>query len=436
MKKKKLILVSFDALSCTDLEYVKTLPHFSRIMKEGAYCTHVHSVYPSLTFPSHASIATGCRPSSHGIVNNYVLEPFARIHKWNFYASSLTRRAIWDYAAENGKRVMNMSWPVSAGGKMAYSMPEMSPVKPKVWNLDSFVRQMKVLCKYGTPRFAMRTLLSDRELPKAWFLGKQPNLDMSMMDRFLDAVNRYDFDIAMLHIYGLDDTKHTYGIYSGKCRYYLKEYDRFVGQLMDYARQCSDQNVTLLFTGDHSQKQVSYAIHGNMVLERLGYCTYESKRLTGYRAYLDSGDGMAYIYIKGGDKEQVTARVKEAFAANRGVSRVMDKQDFENLGCDKEADLVLEARDGYYFESGYEEAADEEGIVNSHYQGVHGYLPDGENYQTMMFAWGEDVAPFQVETMGIIDILPSVCHWLNMKIDPVDGTARTQMWKKRTGGDS
>ncbi|MFT4105200.1 MAG: ectonucleotide pyrophosphatase/phosphodiesterase [Lacrimispora sp.] len=435
MKRKKLILVSLDALSCTDLKYVKTLPHFSRIMEEGAYCTHVHSVYPSLTFPSHASIATGCRPSSHGIVNNYVLDPFAKIQKWNFYASNLKRRAIWDYANESGKRLMSMSWPVSAGAHMAYSMPEMSPVKPKVWNMDSFVRQMKVLCKYGTPGFAVRTLLADRALPKAWFLGKQPHLDLSMMNRFLDALNRYDFDIALLHIYGLDDAKHTDGIYSKKSRYYLRQYDKFVGQLMEYARQRDNEDVTLLFTGDHSQKQVSYAIHGNMVLERLGFCVYEKEKLADYRAYLDSGDGMAYIYIKGGDKEPVIAAIKEAFAANRGVSRVMEKEDFEHLGCAKEADLVLEAKDGYYFESGYEASADEEGIVESHYKGVHGYLPDGKDYQTMMFAWGEDVAPVKMETMGIIDILPSICHWLNMKTDPMDGIARKEMWKEETGGD-
>lgn len=115
MKKKKLLLISLDALSCTDFAYIQTLPNFQRLIAEGAYCPNETSVYPSLTFPCHASIATGCVPDSHGIVNNYILNPFSKLPKWNFYASNLKRKAIWDYAAENGKRVLNMSWPVSAG---------------------------------------------------------------------------------------------------------------------------------------------------------------------------------------------------------------------------------------------------------------------------------------------------------------------------------
>ena len=36
MKRKKVILISLDALGDTDLEYVNMLPHFSGIMEEGA----------------------------------------------------------------------------------------------------------------------------------------------------------------------------------------------------------------------------------------------------------------------------------------------------------------------------------------------------------------------------------------------------------------
>ena len=79
MKRKKILLVSLDALGDTDLEYVRTLPNFSKIMRAGAWCGRVNSVYPSLTFPSHASIATGCVPDSHGIVNNYMFLPFEKL---------------------------------------------------------------------------------------------------------------------------------------------------------------------------------------------------------------------------------------------------------------------------------------------------------------------------------------------------------------------
>ena len=164
MKRKKLLLISLDALCESDFETVRNLPNFSKIITEGAYCPHVNAVYPSLTFPCHTSIATGCTPDTHRIVNNYVFDPYAEKPSWNFYASNIKCKAIWDYARESGKRVLSMSWPVSSGAKMTYSIPEMSPAKPRIWNAQNFMRQVNIVRRYGTPGFAVRTMLETKGL--------------------------------------------------------------------------------------------------------------------------------------------------------------------------------------------------------------------------------------------------------------------------------
>ncbi len=434
MKRKKVILISLDALGDTDLEYVKTLPHFSRIMEEGAWCSSVNSVYPSLTFPSHASIATGCVPDSHGVVNNYMFLPFEKIPKWNSFASVLKRKAIWDYANENHKKVLSMSWPVSAGAKMTYSMPEMAPAKPKIWNMSTFFAQLDVLRKYGTPKFAIETLLSKRNLPKSWFLGKQPQLDQAMIKCFEDAIRKKDFDIAMLHIYGMDDAKHTVGTQGPEIKRYLRAYDRFVGRLMDYCDSRDGENVTLMVTGDHGQKDVRQAIYGNLILEDMGYLTFREGQLSEYGIYMDGGDGMAYLYVREGaditqeDIDKAAARFEEV----PGVLKVMRPEEFRPLGCDSRAALVLEAAGGYSFESGYEAKALEDPFrtMESHYKGLHGYLPDTDGYRTMFFCYGQDVAPVRIERMGIIDILPTLLSWMDMKGDEnMDGKAVGQVWK-------
>ena len=38
MKRKKLLLISLDALCESDFETVRNLPNFSKIITEGAYC--------------------------------------------------------------------------------------------------------------------------------------------------------------------------------------------------------------------------------------------------------------------------------------------------------------------------------------------------------------------------------------------------------------
>lgn len=45
MKRKKLLLISLDALCESDFETVRNLPNFSKIITEGAYCPHVNAVY-------------------------------------------------------------------------------------------------------------------------------------------------------------------------------------------------------------------------------------------------------------------------------------------------------------------------------------------------------------------------------------------------------
>ena len=42
----------------------------------------------------------------------------------------------------------------------------------------------------------------------------------------------------------------------------------------------------------------------------------------------------------------------------------------------------------------------------------------------MFFCYGADVRPgFEIQDMCITDIMPTICHWMNMPIEPVDGKA-------------
>ena len=425
MKRKKLLLISLDALCESDFETVRNLPNFSKIITEGAYCPHVNAVYPSLTFPCHTSIATGCTPDTHRIVNNYVFDPYAEKPSWNFYASNIKCKAIWDYARESGKRVLSMSWPVSSGAKMAYSIPEMSPAKPRIWNAQNFMRQVDIVRRYGTPGFAVRTMLETKGLTKAWFFGAQPDLDNLMMRSFEHNIVRRDFDIALLHIYGLDDAKHGNGIHGEKIDGYLRRYDAFLGRLMHYCDTRSDENVTLIATGDHGQKNVTWAIYGNMLLADMGLVTYENEHLSSYRVYLDSCDGMAYLYLADGADSALAEQAITRFTSLPGVKKVMRPEEFAPLGCDHKAYAVIEAEDGYQFESGYKAAAlsSDTRTVRSHYHGIHGYYPDTDGYRTMTWFYGQDVAPQQIPKMCITDILPSVLEWMQIPFESMDGKA-------------
>lgn len=423
---KKVVLVSLDALAGDEYELIRGLPGFSRLLARGAWCTQEQSVYPTLTYPCHASMMTGCTPGVHGVVNNHVFHPGAKLPRWNFYATRLKKPALWDYANRVGKKTLSMSWPVSAGGAIRWSMPEMTPAKPKIWNGDSFIRQLGVFAKYGTPWFAIKNLLCRGGLPKAWFLGRQPQLDECMLSAFLQALERYPFDIALLHVYGMDDAKHQHGVGSPQAHAFLKKYDAFVEKLLDYADAQHEKgnSVLLLITGDHSQRNAHSMIHGNLLLEQMGLCTVESGALTSWKAYVDSGDGMAYVYLNEladeSEKARTLARIRERFRAHPGVAAVMEPEEFLPLGCDPAAALVLEGADGYGFAKGVagsENGVDGDGVSHDAPRALHGYLPTREDYRTLLLACGDGVRQGSLPQMSIMDLLPTICKWMDIPLE-------------------
>lgn len=68
------VLVSFDGFRPDYLRRFHT-PSFERLAARGARADGLVSVFPSLTFPAHYSIATGLHPEAHGIVANRFHDP-------------------------------------------------------------------------------------------------------------------------------------------------------------------------------------------------------------------------------------------------------------------------------------------------------------------------------------------------------------------------
>lgn len=66
MNDRKFIVMSADALVTEDLELLKTQPNYKRYVEGGARMESMLSVYPSVTYPAHTSMATGCLPGKTG----------------------------------------------------------------------------------------------------------------------------------------------------------------------------------------------------------------------------------------------------------------------------------------------------------------------------------------------------------------------------------
>ncbi len=75
------LVISIDALITADIQRLKELPHLGKIMKKASWVEDIFCIYPTLTYPCHATITTGCWPDRHGIINNEKFQPLAEVTK-------------------------------------------------------------------------------------------------------------------------------------------------------------------------------------------------------------------------------------------------------------------------------------------------------------------------------------------------------------------
>ena len=422
---KKVILISLDALSCNELAFLKKQPGFSRMIEKGSYCPNVYSVYPSVTFSCHASMDTGCLPAKHGIVSNHLIKPTAPKPPNNWYAKNIKRKTISDYAAEQNRKCLSVAWPMNAGNiTAALCWPDVAP-DDRTWDEDGLKRLRDIFSEYGKGEdFLERFFFSTPGLPEAWMRSDYPALDDLMLNTTYNMLTAYEWDIIMLHVFGMDSLKHDLGADHPDKYEVLKLYDQHISRFLDYVdNPPQNEDIALFVTGDHAALDIQKDVHINMLLEKMGLCRYENGRIVEWDAYFDTCDGMAQMYVRSGcDAEAIARQVSQSLEKHPAIVHCFFPKDIEELGCDRNAALAVEARQGYSISSVWNEKADQEYITESLEKATHGYLPSLPNYQTLFFAYGPSVAPgYVIDSMCIMDIFPTICTHLGIKTEPVDG---------------
>ena len=93
LERPYVVLVSFDGFRPDYLDRFDT-PSFDRLTVAGVAAEGLIPVFPSLTFPSHYSIATGLYPEHHGIVGNRFYDP-ARGAEFDYRGGDAARDGSW-----------------------------------------------------------------------------------------------------------------------------------------------------------------------------------------------------------------------------------------------------------------------------------------------------------------------------------------------------
>lgn len=414
---KHLIVISYDAFSEDQWEMASRLPNLSKLIKNGAHSNQLKSVYPTLTYVVHTTIATGVYPDKHGIHHNNPFQPFVKEKEqsWFWFRNAIKVPTIYDAAREHNMSTAGILWPVSGKSSIQYNIPEIRAI-------NNENQALKVL-KSGSPLYCIEMELKYGRLRKGI---EQPYLDDFTTKVAIETIKRKKPNLLMMHLIDLDDAKHVYGTDSDEVKRVIIRMDKRLGDIIQAVDEAGIKDDTVfLVLGDHGHFNVRYKVHLNNLLQEKGLI-YEENGEMKWRAYFQCGGGSAYLHIKEGDEEaeQLALAVIQEYMDEdaSGIEEMYTRERLNQLHVGPSTKYMLEARRGYCFD----ESMDEPTIVDLDKQGIkyatHGYSPDKEDYRCNLVISGNKVkSDFPIGDLKMVDIAPTMAKILGIDFNLCDG---------------
>ena len=427
--EKRLIVISHDALVYEDLDTLKQLPNFSKIWKQTSLVERVRSVYPTVTYPCHATMMTGLYPDGHGIINNEQLNMCERSSPWIHFYDALKAPTVFNMAKTNGLSTAAVFWPVTghrpgAQCPVDYLVNEYWPQSEGETHYDCFVNSgstPEVMEKCVAPNLPFIT-----RYPRA-----HPHLDHFIHAAACDIIRAFKPNLLMLHPAIMDYYRHRSGLFTPLVTHGLHEVDMWFGLIM---KACEDAGVldetNFIITSDHGQLNSVRLAAPNVVFAEHGLIDVDNdKNITDYRAFCKSSGMSAHIFLKDpGD----TKTYDETYAL---LKKMRDEEVYGISEVFTADEILAKERlsGGFSFvveTDGYSAFANDwsrpylRPLSNEDYKygrATHGYLPD-KGPQPTFFAFGPDIKPgVSLERGDLVDQAPTFARLLGFDMDGVDG---------------
>lgn len=426
-KRKKLIVFSADAMVTEDLAILQAQPNFQKYLAGGCLIKWVRSVYPTITYVCHTTMATGVYPELHGVAGNLEFRPGNLTPPWKwFYEANRFPESIFKSAKEAGYSTAAIYWPVTGNHPyIDYLIDEYWPQSPEETIRECYRRS-------GSSEAVLDII--DRHKAGVT-LRKHPGCDQFIMDCAADIIRELQPDLLMIHPANIDDFRHRTGVFGPEVEEQVRLTDRWIGELMRAAEEAgSGAETNFVLTSDHGQIGVQRTVNLNVFLADRGFLTVENGELKDWRAYCLSGGTSGLVYLKAPQDQGLYAAVYQALREMAeegiyGVSQVFTVPEIrEREHLDGEFSFVVES-DGYTsFGDNWARPA-VIGYDQSDYRrgrATHGHLPD-KGPQPIFAAKGPDFRENVIlETGRLVDEAPTCAKLLGVEIPGAQGRAITE----------
>ncbi|MCC7124844.1 MAG: alkaline phosphatase family protein [Acidobacteria bacterium] len=390
------------------------VPNLIALRDAGSAADGVQVSAPSLTYPSHTSLATGVSPSRHGIISNTMFGPPAGSTRWYYEASAIKVPAIWDVAKQHGVKTAGASWPVTVGAGIDVLFPESNQAPPD----STWLARARQDSTPGLVDAVVKTLGG---------FGENDNRDAIQRDRFTAAMAAHIIrsekpGLLMIHLMETDTTQHADGPGSPSSRQAIQRIDAHIGAIVRATEEAGIRpRTTFIVSGDHGFSRVHALVQPNVILREGGWLTTDPRgRIVSWQAAAHA----TAIRLRDPNDRALAATIESAFRAAaegryRGIFRVVSRAELDTLGAYPEAAFSIEPAEGYYVSDG---VVDNAVLVGTTRRGAHGFLPTETRMRTGFIAAGAGIrAGVPLPLVRQIDIAPTVAQLLGFDMPDADG---------------
>ena len=422
---RKLFVFLLDALCASDVEFIRTLPHMGRVLRDGALIEHVEPIYPSFTYPCHCAIITGNTVKGHGVPHNEKLEVENPHAPWYNQRSDVKCDTIFDYARRAGLKTCSISWPVSGGADIDYNMPMIVPMHytgydPLQYLVGNATQELldRYFWKYGR-----------------YIKGQDRSLDLFTMALAPDIIRDYGQpDLMYVKMCDLDTKRHNYGVRGPQMEEQLRKHDEEFAVLEESVRRYGDfENTNFVIMGDHGHQDIKHYLNMNLLLKQRGFIrTDENNELVDYDAYCFSTCMSGWIKLKDPEDKEMARKVYEMLLELRDdpkfpIGVVMTKQEaLDRYGLVGPFDFVIEGTEDEPTE--FEATLKGEELFKVHMEpgryfsvSSHGHMPE-RNETTTFFACGPSIRRGAViPREKMVNEAPTMAAMVGLNMDKCEG---------------
>ena len=325
------VLVSIDGLANFYLDDPKAdMPTIRRLAREGARAKGMICTFPTVTWPSHTTMATGVTPARHGVIGNSYLDRRTgkvvtllcdpvydkdQVVKWP---------TIYDVAQAAGLKTAAICWPATRNARtLDWTVPDMFGDAWQRWGTKSWLAELRVA---GLP-------VDSQGLWCAQPTGGAER-DWLYTRMAAQVLQKHVPNLLLVHLVEMDHVEHRSGPRSPDaywCASYSDDRVRDLVEAIEHSPLAG--KTTLLVCSDHGFFPVRNNIQPNVVLRKLSLIEMSGSQIGKKSAYCLSQGGACAVYVlDDARREEITEQLARELGAVEGVETVLGPERFAKLG--------------------------------------------------------------------------------------------------------